>query len=103
MSEFERKLNAFLEHYEALRASEGGDDSDDLFNKEFIVRNAFALGACLIHNWRFNSLSCLPPSQSLKTESMKYKEQNMFPAESGQLPVNKKKNRFKDILPCELL
>ncbi len=25
----------------------------------------------------------------------------MYPAEAGQLPVNKKKNRFKDILPCK--
>ena len=24
----------------------------------------------------------------------------MFPADSGQMPQNKKKNRFKDILPC---
>ena len=40
MSEFENKLQAFLEHYESMRASEGGDDADDLFNKEFAVRRA---------------------------------------------------------------
>ena len=40
MSEFEKKLQAFLEHYESMRASEGGDEADDLFNKEFIVRRA---------------------------------------------------------------
>ena len=41
MSEFEKKLQTFLEHYESLRASEGGDDADDLFNKEFIVRRCY--------------------------------------------------------------
>lgn len=42
-------------------------------------------------------------SQALKMESQRYKDQNTFPAESGQNPVNKKKNRFKDILPCKQL
>ena len=37
MSEFEKKLQAFLDHYESMRASEGGDDAEDLFNKEFVV------------------------------------------------------------------
>ena len=41
-------------------------------------------------------------SQSLKLQSQKNKEKNVYPAEAGQLPVNKKKNRFKDILPCKI-
>ena len=41
-------------------------------------------------------------TQTLKSLSQKYKESNRYPADAGILPINKKKNRFKDILPCKL-
>jgi len=44
---------------------------------------------------------CVFLRQSLKLQSQKYKEGNRYPASSGQLAINRKKNRFKDILPCE--
>ena len=40
--------------------------------------------------------------QELKTISQAYKDNDTFPADSGKLACNKKKNRFKDILPCEM-
>ena len=39
--------------------------------------------------------------QALKTKSQLYRDKDTYPAETGQKPSNKKKNRFKDILPCE--
>ena len=39
--------------------------------------------------------------QELKNISQQYKDSDTFPADSGKLSCNKKKNRFKDILPCE--
>ncbi|XP_003383058.2 PREDICTED: tyrosine-protein phosphatase non-receptor type 12-like [Amphimedon queenslandica] len=71
-SDFTLKLNEFLDHFMSL--AEDNEENDATFNKEF---------------------------QALKMESQRYKDQNTFPAESGQNPVNKKKNRFKDILPFE--
>jgi tyrosine-protein phosphatase non-receptor type 12/18/22 len=38
---------------------------------------------------------------SLKAQSAHYRDQNVYPAESGGLSVNRKKNRFKDIVPFE--
>ena len=45
--------------------------------------------------------SVRPSSQELKGMSQKYKDNDTFPADSGRLSCNKKKNRFKDILPCK--
>jgi tyrosine-protein phosphatase non-receptor type 12/18/22 len=74
MSDYNDKLALFLDHFMALTNAEENSETENTFNKEFIA---------------------------LKAESLQYKEQNTFPAESGQLPCNKKKNRFKDILPFE--
>lgn len=55
-------------------------------------------------------LSCLASSrdhtlvrspQVLKSRSLQWKNEGQYPADAGSIPINRKKNRFKDILPCK--
>jgi tyrosine-protein phosphatase non-receptor type 12/18/22 len=71
---FEGKVRAFLEHFDKLEASNGSEGPEVGYYKEFM---------------------------ELKGLSQQYKDNDSFPADSGKLPCNKKKNRFKDILPFE--
>ncbi|KAL5516615.1 hypothetical protein EMCRGX_G001998 [Ephydatia muelleri] len=71
MAGFQEQLEQFVEHFEEMQRS---PDSDDMFNQEFTT---------------------------LKAQSQQLKDQEKYSTDSGQLAVNKKKNRFKDILPFE--
>jgi len=39
----------------------------------------------------------------LKSRSLQWKNEGQYPADAGSIPINRKKNRFKDILPCKPL
>ncbi|XP_065909372.1 tyrosine-protein phosphatase non-receptor type 12-like [Dysidea avara] len=68
---FEEKLNNFIKMYEDMEKKVA---QDDVFNKEFTV---------------------------LKSRSLQWKNEGQYPADAGSIPINRKKNRFKDILPFE--
>ena len=72
MSSFEDRVRKFLKHSGQLEATTSEEAGEDGYNKEFL---------------------------ELKAISQKYKDNDTFPADSGKLACNKKKNRFKDILP----
>ena len=48
---------------------------------------------------RDNTLALCP--QVLKSRSLQWKNEGQYPADAGSIPINRKKNRFKDILPCK--
>lgn len=41
------------------------------------------------------------PSQRLRRLSTKYRTEKIYPTNAGEKEENVKKNRYKDILPCE--
>lgn len=44
---------------------------------------------------------CLRLSQRLRRLSTKYRTEKIYPTNAGEKEENVKKNRYKDILPCE--
>ena len=85
-------LQNFLNHVENLeaRAREG----DDAYEKEFQVK----LFKIDVNFWVFIHFDIF---QALKSLSDSLKTQPEYSCSEGEQEVNRKKNRYKDILPCK--
>ena len=88
---FEEKLKRFIKLYEDMEKKMA---QDDLFNKEFTVIQSIVLYITML-------LTPLIHAQMLKARSLQWKNDGVYPADAGSVPINRKKNRFKDILPCK--
>lgn len=87
---FEEKLTRFVKLYEDMEKKMA---QEDLYNKEFTVSNV-----TLVH---YDVANGTMHSQMLKARSLQWKNDGIYPADAGSVAINRKKNRFKDILPCK--